>query len=274
MKRKRGLFVFILPVLLFFCFASLSYAVSLPQTGQKQCYDGSGNVISCTGTGQDGNTQSGVAWPSPRFTDNSNGTITDNLTGLIWLKNVNCLGDQTWTGALTSSNNLASGACGLSDGSKAGDWRLPDILELESLENEGYNEQTCGSLPCNFNSEWLNSQGFTNAQDVFYWSSSTYANDTSDAWGAIMSDGILSYSGKSSSYSSYVWPVRGGQSSAPAAVWKTGQTTTYATGDDGNLEKGVAWPSPRFTDNSNGTITDNLTGLIWLKNANCFGTQT
>jgi len=54
-----------------------------------------------------------------------------------------------------------------------------------------------------------------------------------------------------------------------ASVPKTGQTTSYATGDDGDLEKGVAWPSPRFTDNSDGTVTDNLTGLIWLKNANC-----
>ena len=43
------------------------------------------------------------------------------------------------------------------------------------------------------------------------------------------------------------------------------------TGSDGDLQKGVAWPNPRFTDNANGTVTDNLTGLIWLKNANCFG---
>jgi len=59
----------------------------------------------------------------------------------------------------------------------------------------------------------------------------------------------------------------------PAPVPKTGQTTSYATGDDGDLEKGVAWPDPRFMDNGNGTVTDNLTGLIWLKNANCFGAE-
>ncbi len=44
------------------------------------------------------------------------------------------------------------------------------------------------------------------------------------------------------------------------AVVKTGQTTSYRTGDDGDLEKGVAWPDTRFTDNGNGTVTDNLTG--------------
>ena len=30
--------------------------------------------------------------------------------------------------------------------------------------------------------------------------------------------------------------------------------------------KGIASPNPRFTDNSNGTVTDNLTGLVWLQN--------
>lgn len=67
---------------------SLSQAgtVDLPQTGQKTCYDTSGNVIPCTGTGQDGEIQAGVPWPSPRFTDNGNGTVTDKLTGLMWLK--------------------------------------------------------------------------------------------------------------------------------------------------------------------------------------------
>jgi len=59
----------------------------------------------------------------------------------------------------------------------------------------------------------------------------------------------------------------------PAPVPKTGQTTSYITGDDGDLEKGVAWPNPRFTDNGDGTVTDNLTGLIWLKDANCMATN-
>src|SRR5262249_8894894 len=60
---------------------------------------------------------------------------------------------------------------------------------------------------------------------------------------------------------------------APAPVPRTGQTTSYAPGDDGALQKGVVLPTPRLTDNNNGTITDNLTGLIWLKNANCIGSS-
>ena len=54
-----------------------------------------------------------------------------------------------------------------------------------------------------------------------------------------------------------------------APVPKTGQTTSYANGDDGDLELGVASPNPRFTDNGDGKVTDNLTELIWLKNAKC-----
>ena len=36
----------------------------------------------------------------------------------------------------------------------------------------------------------------------------------------------------------------------PAPVPKTGQTTAYGECDDGVSQSGVAWPNPRFTDNS------------------------
>ena len=60
----------------------------------------------------------------------------------------------------------------------------------------------------------------------------------------------------------------------PAPVMWSGQMTSYATGDDGDLERGVHWAVPRFKDNGDGTLTDKATGLIWLRNANCFGTRT
>ena len=66
-----------------------------------------------------------------------------------------------------------------------------------------------------------------------------------------------------------------------APVAKTGQTQTvpYAApaGSDGNLRKGVAWPNPRFTvlgdtnapvDVRTNCVRDNLTGLMWARNAN------
>lgn len=54
----------------------------------------------------------------------------------------------------------------------------------------------------------------------------------------------------------------------PAPVPKTGQTTSYQAGDDGDLKSGVAWPVPRFTVVTNGvaqTVVDNLTGLEWVQ---------
>ena len=58
-----------------------------------------------------------------------------------------------------------------------------------------------------------------------------------------------------------------------ARVPQTGQTATYDSNtpprDDGALQEGVPLPTPRFVDLEHGTIKDNLTGLIWLKKADC-----
>jgi len=45
---------------------------------------------------------------------------------------------------------------------------------------------------------------------------------------------------------------------------RTGQTTSYATGDDGDLQAGNP-RATRFVDNGNGTVTDRATGLQWVK---------
>ena len=72
---------------IFLLFPSLASAASvdLAKTGQSTCYNQTGVVIDCSGTGQDGEYQKGVAWPDPRFTNNGDCTITDKLTGLTWL---------------------------------------------------------------------------------------------------------------------------------------------------------------------------------------------
>lgn len=196
-------------MLLTFLILNSSFSIAfadwfLPQTGQTTCYDSAGAALpSCVGTGQDGDLRTGAAWPNPRFTVNMqgdgitpNGTVTDNLTGLIWLKDPGCFAPQPWASALTSANTLASGACGLADGSTAGQWRLPGINELESLVNE---EQASPAA-------WLNSQGFSNVQGNVYWSGSTYAYNTNYAWLVSMDNGDVSY-GDKGDYG-YVWPVR------------------------------------------------------------------
>ena len=67
-----------------------------------------------------------------RFTDNGNGTVTDNHSGLIWLKNANCFDRQDWSTAMTLARRLSSGDCGLRDGSGAGQWRLPNLVGCRS----------------------------------------------------------------------------------------------------------------------------------------------
>jgi hypothetical protein len=143
----------------------------VPKTGQTATY----------GPRDDGALQKGVAWPTPRFIDNNNGTVTDKLTGLIWMKNANAFEVRTWTQALGDANALASGSAGLTDGSKAGDWRLPNVRELQSLIDYG---RTNPALPEN--------HPFTGAQMYTYWSSTTRANDPETiAWNVNFTDGYV-----------------------------------------------------------------------------------
>ena len=222
--------------------------IFLPETGQKTSY----------ASGDDGDLEMGVVWPSPRFTDNGDGTVTDNLTGLVWLKNANKFGIATWSQALIYCNTLAADGIDLSDGSIAGDWRLPNVRELRSLIDYS-----------RFSPVLPSGHPFSDVQLDKYWSSSGASVDPGGRkWWVEISSGLTNHEFVMLTY--YVWPVR----SAAIDLPKTGQITSFASGDDGELEMGVVWPSPRFTDNGDGTVTDNLTGLVWLENANRFGTRT
>jgi hypothetical protein len=268
MRKRRSVFGMALLAMVWLLFltanASSAGTVNLPKTGQTTCYDAVGNVIPCPGTGQDGEIRAGVAWPDPRFTDNGDGTVTDNLTGLMWLKDANCFGSMTWQGALNKvadlNANPGSYTCGGYSATYT-DWTLPNVNELESL----YNAEQPNSA------SWLNGKGFVNVQSDNYWSSTTNASYIGHGWVVGMKYGSVNRLVKSENY--YVWPVRS-ITTPPAALWRTGQTASYAVGDDGDLQRGVAWPAPRFADNGDGTVTDNLTGLMWLKDANCFGNMT
>ena len=128
--------------------------------------------------------------------DNDDGTVTDNLTGLIWLKNAECTARMNWANALTYCNSLSTGSCGLTDGSVAGDWRLPNRKELLSLIDWSKNSP---ALP----------QGHP-FSDVYsgdsYWTSTTYPDATHGAWVVSISSGSIAYSFKTNDF--YIWPVR------------------------------------------------------------------
>jgi photosystem II stability/assembly factor-like uncharacterized protein len=204
----------------------------LPATGQT-----SGSV-----PGEDGDLRKGVSWPSPRFTDNGDGTITDNLTGLMWDKNANRYGARTWTEALSDANDLVI--------ESYDDWRLPNVVELRSLINAGQSEPYT----------WLNSEGFSDVQANYYWLSTSSGTDA--AMIVNMIDGTMHSRFKTETW--FLCAVRDYQPGI-ISLPKTGQTVSYSTGDDGELQKGVSWPSPRFVDNGFGALTDTLTGLMWEK---------
>jgi len=268
--------------------------ISLPLTGQTKCYNALGTETNCSRTGQDGEIRAGISWPNPRFkiihcydsglcedqnsdcdNDAANDAVMDNLTGLMWPRSgsqhLTLSGTRTWERALDYAwllNHIiygkygeGSGLCGYED------WRLPNVNELESLVNA--NAQNPG--------EWLNSQGFIDIQTHdSYWSSTTAVDTPNIAWYVSMWCGHVSSTDKSQSDHLYVMPIRSGQQgnpdqNFPGNLWKTGQTQTYYSNDDGDLERGVTWPSTRFNDHGNGTVTDNLTGLVWTKDANAPG---
>jgi hypothetical protein len=151
-----------------------------------------------------------------------------------------------WNSAIDFCNGL--------DYAGHSDWRLPSRKELMSLVDYG---QDSPALPAG--------HPFAGVQNTpGYWSGTSDAFRTNFAWIVYMHDGYVSRF-PPKTLRLYVWPVRGGNAEAASPVPKTGQTTSYRAGDDGELQTGVAWPNPRFTVLSDGTVKDNLTGLEWVK---------
>ncbi|MDM8557989.1 DUF1566 domain-containing protein [Candidatus Parabeggiatoa sp. HSG14] len=193
--------------------------------------------------------------PSARYTDNGDGTVTDNRSKLVWLKNASCVDlnpegyGSDWNTAMQSAASLASGQCGLSDGSKAGQWRLPTKEELEAMIDKKYSSPVLSNAAGT--GKWQEGDAFSSVQTDFYWSSSAdYADETTSAWYVDIDDGYVDIDdgyvyNDGWANTGFVWPVRDAKASVKL----------------------------RYTDNNDGTVTDNNSGLIWLKNANCFGMQ-
>lgn len=170
----------------------------VPKTGQTVIYE----------SNDDGYFKKGVASPTPRFTNNGDGTVTDHLTNLIWLQEGNCIefypGDTTgenkrsWVKAVQSAKQLADPKCGLTDGSLAGDWRLPNRRELDSLVDLGH---VWPALPAN--------SYLTNTFNNGYWSSTTIDSYTTMAWLVGFEFGGVNPGNKVDAF--YVRAVRGGQ---------------------------------------------------------------
>jgi hypothetical protein len=217
----------------------------VPRTGWTTCYDLYGNPRDCEGTGEDGEYQMGIPFPNPRFIDNGDGTVSDKLTGLMWEQKVdenNNIRDKdfmyNWEVAIAYCEDLilnndgewTSGVPNTS-GVKYDDFRLPNMHELLSIVD--YSKVS----PC------IDTTYFPNVVIADYWTSNTIPSAPHNAW-------VLGFGGGHNMSvtklnNRHFRAVRGGRSGST--------TTTTIPG--------------RFTDNEDGTITDNDTGFMWTQDA-------
>ncbi|MDH4233148.1 MAG: DUF1566 domain-containing protein, partial [Nitrospirota bacterium] len=222
MRNKIIASIFCAVVLLLCCSVPLSEAFKLPDTGQTKCYNTEGTEISCAGTGQDG----AYNVNPMSFTDNGNGTVTDNNTGLVWQKEDD---NQTYNWYQASGtydatyNSSSQNVCGTLSLGGHSDWRLPSKKELMSIVD--YSVTSPGPT--------INSTYFPNTNTSNYWTSAILSCYPGNAWGVEFWDGNFVLQFKDRNSDMYVRCVRGEET------------------------------SPSFTNNGNGTVTDARTGLVW-----------
>jgi hypothetical protein len=140
----------------------------------------------------------GATCDQARFEDNGDGTVTDWLTGLQWEKK-DSLDDVQNTGNSHDADNeyswslIGSRADGTAftsflatlngGGCFAGqcDWRLPTLVELQTILLEPY---PCGTSPCI-------DPVFGPTVPGVYWSATTSATGLDVAWNMIFDDGTV-----------------------------------------------------------------------------------
>ena len=190
---------------------------------------------------------------TPSYTDNGNGTITDNVTGLMWQQSPDLNGD----GRIDEKDKLTYSEAlnGASDFRLAGytDWRLPTIKEIYSLI------QFSGEDISGYNG--TSTSGFTPFIDTKY-----FAFGYGD-----LSAGERLIDSQMASSTLYVSTTMNGNQTMFGVNFADGRIKGYPTSKNfyvyyvrGNTDYG----KNSFNDNGDQTITDNATGLMWMKNDN------
>jgi uncharacterized protein DUF1566 len=156
-----------------------------------------------------------------RYVDCGNGTVTDTVTGLIWLKQADCFGVAAYAAANQAAAGLKDGDCGgsLTDGSAPGDWRLPTKDEWTATVAHAI---ALGCTPAFTREPALTNDAGTNCwitgpssltgvtiTDVF-WSSTASEATPSIAYVMFIDVGSILPLGPKTSAGYSVWPVRGG----------------------------------------------------------------
>lgn len=209
----------------------LDYPYPIIDTDQNNCYDDTERLDEYPSEGEDFYGQDahydGI---EPSYTDNGDGTITDNNTGLIWAQDQS---DYTmeWSEASPYCESLTTG--------DYDDWRLPTVKELWSIRNFSTGWPWIDTDYFNLTGDGSDMGEHHSWSCNLYLVESPYQNDQvigDPAW--IVNDWtghIKAMSGRR-----FVRPVRG--------------NTTYGIND--------------FVDNGDGTVTDNATNLMWSQDDN------
>ncbi|MFA5143992.1 MAG: DUF1566 domain-containing protein [Candidatus Omnitrophota bacterium] len=139
----------------------------------------------------DGYYQKGLPKYNDRFVDNQDGTITDKITGLMWVKEVSALGApfnavMNWESALNNCESLVYAG--------HSDWRAPNINEIQTLIDFGRANPS------------INTVFFPNTPWEGFWSSSALSTNGWLVWCISFADGYRFNTGQDSNY--YVRPVR------------------------------------------------------------------
>ncbi|MFZ5761131.1 MAG: DUF1566 domain-containing protein [Thermodesulfobacteriota bacterium] len=124
------------------------------------------------------------------YTDNGDGTVIDNATGLMWQREDDN-STRTWQQALAYCESLELPEGGYDD------WRLPNVKELESITDDSRSNPA------------IDPTAFPNTNSSYYWSSSTHAGNPDGAWNVFFSNG--SVNGYFKDGYNYVRCVRDGQ---------------------------------------------------------------
>jgi hypothetical protein len=232
--------------------ASLSYPIV--DTGQVTFYDAEGEIDEPVEGepfyGQD----AAYEGNQPSYTDNNDGTITDNVTGLVWQQSPDIDGDGdidaddklTFSGATDYCENLSLGG--------SDDWALPTIKQLYSLIS------FTGVDPSGF--EGTNTSGLTPFIDTDYFDfaygdtdsgeriiDSQYASSTLYVGGSDLGDLLFGVNFADGRIKGYGLEIFGGEKTFVVTCVEA--NGTYGVND--------------FTANGDGTITDSATGLMWAQ---------
>ena len=225
-------------------------------TGQDTCYNNS-DPISCQVSGESFYGQDAqYSGNQPSYTNNGDGTVTDNVTGLMWQQSPDTDGDGDIDAAdKLSYDEAVAGASAQTTGGYS-DWRLPTIKELYSLilfsgvDPSGYaGTDTSGLIPFIDDAYFDFAYGDTSAGeriiDSQYASSNLYVSDESNGGRTLF--GVNFADGR----------IKGYGLAMPGS-----EKTFFVMYVRGNTGYGLN----SFADNGNGIITDNATGLMWGQN--------